>query len=135
MSRWAETREGAQPRVAGLRRTGSWRRSNTWTPATVRDRRSAPIPVAAARAPDASASGPQTAVASVETLPGLDREVPQLFQPVQELGLVVPELPHQRRSLVLEQIAALSDEDRPPPAVEQLTSGGDKGFHGTLPDA
>jgi hypothetical protein len=45
------------------------------------------------------------------------------------------ELAHQRGSLVFEQIAALSDEDRPPTTVEQLTSGGNKGLHGTLPDA
>ena len=49
--------------------------------------------------------------------------------------MVVPEFPHQCRSFVFEQIAALSDEDRPPPAVEQLTSGGNEGLHGTLPDA
>ena len=71
----------------------------------------------------------------VETLPGLDREVAQLVQPVQEFGLVVAELPHQRRSLVFQQIPALTDEDGPPAAVEQLTSGSDKGLHGTLPDA
>jgi hypothetical protein len=71
----------------------------------------------------------------VEALPGLNCEGPQPFQFVQQLGLMVPELPHQRGSLVLEQIAALSDEHRPPMAVQQLTSGGNKGLHGTLPDA
>jgi hypothetical protein len=29
----------------------------------------------------------------------------------------------------------LGDEDGSPAAVEQLTSGGDKGLHDTLPDA
>ena len=47
----------------------------------------------------------------VEALPGFDREPPKLVQSVQELGLVVTELTHQRRPLVLEQISTLRDED------------------------
>jgi hypothetical protein len=60
----------------------------------------------------------------------LNREDSEPFQPVQELGSVMLELPYQRRSLVFQQIAALGDEDSSATAVEQLTAGGDEGLHG-----
>ena len=58
-------------------------------------------------------------------------KVAKVFQPAQELNLMVTELPHQGRPLVLQQVPALSDEGGTPAALQQLSSGGDKGVHHT----
>jgi hypothetical protein len=62
----------------------------------------------------------------LETQVGSYGELSQLFQTVEELGLVLSELPHQRGSLVLEEISALGDEDGSAPPVEPLGAGGGK---------
>ncbi|MGH2395231.1 MAG: hypothetical protein ACRDGH_17355, partial [Candidatus Limnocylindria bacterium] len=63
---------------------------------------------------------------------GFHCKVPELLQLAEEVSLMAPELPHQGRSLVLEQISALADEGLLATTVEQLAAGGDKGLHGRL---